>query len=63
MNAELFVNLIEEMIDLKMQKHAEANIKSTPQLTELLQAKRETDRRRLEQIKVELVRNIKGLRC
>jgi hypothetical protein len=60
MNAELLVKLIEEMIDLKMQKYAEANIKSTPQLTELLQEKRKTDLRRLEQIRVELVRTFKG---
>ena len=56
MNAETVAHLIEEMIDLKIQQHAEANLKPTPEVAKLLQEKRATDRRRLEQIKAELVR-------
>jgi hypothetical protein len=56
MNAELLARLIEEMIDLKIQQYAEANLKPNPEIAKVLQAKRETDRRRLEQIKTETVR-------
>ncbi len=56
MNAESIVKLLEEMIDLKLQKSAEANLKSSPQLAAILEAKRETDRRRLEQIRSEMAR-------
>jgi hypothetical protein len=56
MTAEGLVGLLEEMMDLKMQSYAQSHLKLTPDLTRLLQEKRETDRRRLEQIRVELVR-------
>lgn len=56
MNVESFVKLVEEMTDLKIQHHAESHLKSNPDVARLLQAKRETDRRRLEQIRLELVR-------
>jgi hypothetical protein len=58
MTAEAWVRLMEEMIDLKLQQFAEANMKLTPELTRLLQDKRETDRRRLEQIRTELIRTL-----
>ena len=60
MSAESFVNMIEEMIDLKVQQHTEAHLKTTPEISRVLQEKRETDRRRLEQIKRELVRILNG---
>jgi hypothetical protein len=60
MTAESWVQLIEEMIDLKLQQLAETNMKLTPELTRLLQDKRETDRRRLQQIRTELVRTLQG---
>jgi len=56
MNAEPLVKLIEEMIDLKLQQHAQANLKASAELTRILEEKRFTDRRRLEQIRAELVR-------
>ena len=56
MNAETWVRLIEEMMDLKVQQYAESTMKSSAEVARLLRDKRETDRRRLEQIKAELVR-------
>lgn len=43
-------------MDLKVQQYAESQLKLTPEVAELLHDKRETDRRRLDQIRVELVR-------
>jgi hypothetical protein len=60
MNAETFIQLIEEMIDLKIQQQAEAQLTPTPEVAKLLQEKRNTDRRRLGQIKTELVRMLDG---
>jgi hypothetical protein len=60
MTAEAWVHLLEELIDLKLQQFAETTMKLTPELTRLLQDKRETDRRRLQQIRVELVRTLQG---
>ncbi len=56
MTAQRLLGLIEEMIDLKIQRYAETHLKLTPELSRLLYEKRETDRRRLEQIKEEVVR-------
>ena len=56
MNSESFVKLIEEMIDLKLQQHAQANLKASPEISRILEEKRFTDRRRLEQIRAELIR-------
>jgi hypothetical protein len=56
MTAKSLVSLIEEMMDLKVQQYAESNMRPTPEVARLLQEKRETDRRRLEQIRTELVR-------
>ena len=60
MTAEAWVHLIEELIDLKLARFAEANMKLSPELTRLLQDKRETDRQRLQQIRAELVRTLQG---
>ena len=56
MNAEAVVKLVEEMIDLKLQQRAESNLKATSEIASLLEQKRLTDRRRLEQIRADLVR-------
>jgi hypothetical protein len=56
MHAESLIGLIEEMIDLKIQRYAETSIKCSPELADVLRSKRETDKRRLEQIKIELAR-------
>ena len=50
MHAETLVKLIEEMMDLKVQHYAESHLKPNPEVAKLLLEKRETDRRRLEQI-------------
>ncbi len=60
MNGEMFVALIEEMVDLKLQQQAEANLKPSPDVVRLLQEKRATDQRRLVQIRTELVRMLNG---
>ena len=56
MTAEKLIELIEELVDLKVQKYVEMNLKLPPEVARLLQEKRETDHRRLEQIRIELVR-------
>jgi hypothetical protein len=56
MTAEYLVRLLEEMMDLKVQQYAESQLKVTPEVAALLHDKRETDRRRLDQIRIELVR-------
>ncbi len=56
MTAENLIGLLEEMMDLKIQQYAESNMKPTPEITRILSEKRETDHRRLEQLRAELVR-------
>ncbi len=56
MTAQSLIGLIEEMMDLKVQQYAESQMKLTPDLASILREKRETDKRRLEQIRTELVR-------
>ncbi len=56
MNAETLVRLIEEMIDLKLQQQAQANLKVSHEIAHILEEKRVTDRHRLEQIRAELIR-------
>ncbi len=56
MTAESLIGLFEEMVDLKIQQYAELNLKVSPELTRILSEKRETDRRRMQQIRAELVR-------
>jgi hypothetical protein len=58
MNAVTLVNLIEEMVDLKVQQRTESHIKTTPELARILAEKRVTDHRRLEHIRDELVRQL-----
>ena len=61
MNVETLVKLIEEMMDLKVQQFAESTLKPSPEVARLLAEKRATDRRRLEQIRAELVRLLTDL--
>ena len=56
MSADYLVRLFEEMMDLKVQQYAESQLKVTPEIAAMLHDKRETDRRRLDQIRMELVR-------
>jgi len=60
MNAEASVKLIEEMVDLKIQQYAESNMKASAEVAKILHEKRETDRRRLDQIRAELARMLKS---
>ena len=55
MTAERLVGLIEELIDLKIQQHAETSMKTTPEIARILCDKRETDQRRLAQIRRDLL--------
>jgi len=59
-NAEEFIKLLEEMVDLKLQRVSELRHGPNAEVARLLQQKRETDRRRLEQIRAELVRGLLG---
>ncbi len=56
MTGEMLIGLLEEMMDLKLQQYAEQHLKLNPEVSRLLHDKRETDRRRLDQIRRELVR-------
>jgi hypothetical protein len=58
MTAECLIGLIEEMVDLKIQQYAESTMKPTPEISRILYEKRQTDQRRLEQIKAELIRSL-----
>ena len=60
MNCETLPRLIEEMMDLKIQHYAESQLRPTPEVARILSEKRETDRRRLEQIRAELLRMFRG---
>jgi len=55
MSAELFVKLIEELVDIKVQYHLANKIKTSPELARIVAVKRETDRHRADQIRAELI--------
>ena len=55
MHAEKLVKLIDEMVDLRVQQYTAAALKVNPALAKILAEKRETDRRRLEQVRAELI--------
>lgn len=56
MNAVTMVSLIEEMMDLKLQRLAESQMKTNPEVARILAEKRITDQRRLEHIRAEMTR-------
>jgi hypothetical protein len=56
MHASTFIGLLEEMVDIKVQQRTEAHLKTSPEVAAVLHQKQETDRRRLDQIRAELVR-------
>lgn len=56
MTADTLIRLLEEMMDIKIQQYAQHQLKLNPEVAKLLGEKRETDRRRLDQIRTELVR-------
>jgi hypothetical protein len=51
-----FLGLLEEMIDIKIQQQTEAHLKMSPEVAAVLLQKRETDKRRIDQIRAELLR-------
>lgn len=55
MSAELFVKLIEELVDIKVQYHLANKIKTSPELARIVAVKRESDRHRADQIRAELI--------
>ncbi len=58
MTAQRLVSMLEEMMDLKIQQYAESTMRPTPEVARILMEKRETDKRRLEQLRIELVRSL-----
>lgn len=60
MNSEIVARLIEELVDLKIQNYAESQLRPTAEVARILYEKKETDRRRLEQIRLELARLLKS---
>ncbi len=54
--ASMFIRLLEEMVELKVQQHLQAHGNYPPEIARLMQQKRQEDLRRLEQIRGELVR-------
>ena len=58
MNAEAIVKLMEEMVDIKVHQHAEAQLHPKPELARVLAEKRFADQRRLELIRQELIRQL-----
>lgn len=60
MNGELFVKLVEEMIDLKIPRQPQGNVKPGTDVARLWQEKHAADKRRLAQIRTELVSMLNG---
>jgi hypothetical protein len=56
MQPNTFLGLLEEMIDIKVQQQTEAHLKFSPEVAAVLHQKRETDKRRIDQIRAELLR-------
>jgi len=56
MQPSTFLGLLEELIDIKVQQQTEARLKTSPEVAAVLHQKRETDKRRLDQIRAELLR-------
>jgi hypothetical protein len=44
------------MVDIKVQQQTEVHLKTSPEVAAVLARKRETDKRRLDQIRAELIR-------
>ncbi|HWC58625.1 MAG TPA: hypothetical protein VHC44_02950 [Verrucomicrobiae bacterium] len=56
MQPSTFLSLLEEMIDIKVQQQIESRVKASPEVAAVLLQKRETDKRRIDQIRAELLR-------
>jgi len=51
-----FIGLLEEMVDIKVQQQTEVQPENVPEVAAVLARKRQTDKRRLDQIRAELIR-------
>jgi hypothetical protein len=60
MSAEAFVNMIEEMVDIKVRQNVELRLHVKPELARFMEEKRSDDRSRLKMIKQELARLLAG---
>jgi hypothetical protein len=60
MTAQMLVGLLEEMVDLKVRQHLEKSLKLPPELQRLMREQRETDRRRLDCVRAELIHTLEG---
>jgi len=60
MTAEALVRLMEEMMDIKVQLLAQSSMKVSPDVARILHEKRDTDKRRLEQVRTEMIRILNG---
>jgi len=56
MTTETLIGLLEEMMDLKLQRYAQAHLKLSPEVAQILHEKKLTDERRLDQIRKDLIR-------
>ena len=43
-------------MDIKIQQHAQSTVRATSDMVEILREKRESDRRRLDQIRADLIK-------
>jgi hypothetical protein len=59
-NADAFVRLVEEMVDLKVRIQTESTVKASPEVAKVLMMKQESDRRRLELLRSEMARQLNG---
>jgi hypothetical protein len=60
MTAQMLVGLLEEMVDLKVRHHSETGLKLPPELKRVIQDQRESDRRRLEAVRTQLIKILEG---
>jgi len=56
MTTETLIGLLEEMMDLKLPRYAQAHLKLSPEVAQILHEKKLTDERRLDQIRKDLIR-------
>ena len=59
-DGEKLLQLIEEMVELKVELHAELPVGSKPELAQLVARKRHEDRQRLEAVRTQIVNLFNG---
>jgi hypothetical protein len=60
MTAQMLVELLEEMVDLKVRQYMEKGLGLPPELKHLMRDQREADKRRLDQVRAQLVQFLEG---